>query len=45
MEFKEKKEPVEKLIFDMKLNLTQEDKKQLQKIINSYFRKKKHFVN
>jgi hypothetical protein len=41
---KDKKESVEKLIFSLRLNLTSEDKIQLQKMINSYYRKK-HIMN
>ena len=45
MNFKEKKEPVIGTIFGLDLYLTVEDKELLQKLIDSYFRKKKIFVN
>ena len=45
MNFKDKKEPVMKLIFGCNLNFTDEDKQQLQKLIDTYFRKKTGVAN
>lgn len=45
MNFKEKKEPVMEIVFGLGLHLTAEDKCLLQNLIDSYFRKKKNFVN
>jgi hypothetical protein len=45
MSFKEKKEPVTKLIFGLGMQFTPEDKKQIAKLIESYFRKRTNFVN
>lgn len=43
--FVEKKEKVEEIIFKLDLSMNDEDKKNVQKLIDSYFRKKKLFVN
>ncbi|MGM0497515.1 MAG: DUF6398 domain-containing protein [Bacteroidota bacterium] len=43
--FVEKKEKVEEIIFKLDLSMNNEDKKNIQKLIDSYFRKKKLFVN
>lgn len=43
--FKEKKEPVMKLIFESDLQFTDEDKKQLTNLTESYFRKRTRIVN
>ena len=45
MDFKEKKGHAENLIFNLKLNLTPEDKIQLKKLIDSYFRKRTNITN
>jgi len=45
MIFKEKKESVTKLIFSLDLDFTDEDEKQISKLIDSYFRKRTNFVN
>ena len=45
MNFKDKKKPVMKLIFGCNLNFTDEDKQQLQKLIDTYFRKKTGVAN
>ncbi len=39
MNFKDKKEPVTKLIFDLNLRFLNEDKKQLNKLISTYWLK------
>ena len=45
MNFKDKKEPVMKLIFELNLNFIEEDKEQLQKLIDTYFRKRNGVSN
>ena len=45
MDFKEKKEPVTQLVFNINLRFTEEDKIQLTKLIDSYFRKRANVVN
>ncbi len=40
MNFKDKKEPVTKLIFNLELGFSNEDKQQLNKLILTYFRKR-----
>jgi hypothetical protein len=41
MDLKEKKVHVEKIIYNLNLNYTEEDKINIQKLIDTYFRKKK----
>jgi hypothetical protein len=45
MNFKEKKEPVTELMLGCNLNFTDEDKQQLHKLIDTYFRKRTGVAN
>jgi len=45
MNFKDKKVPVTELLFGLNLELTSEDKKQIAKLIESYFRKRINITN
>jgi len=45
MSFKEKEKPVAELVFSFNLNYTKEDKMQLSKLIQAYFRKRANYVN
>ena len=45
MNFKEKKDPVTKLIFGLGLRFTSEDKERIGKLIESYFRKRTNISN
>ncbi|MEK6921309.1 MAG: DUF6398 domain-containing protein [Nanoarchaeota archaeon] len=45
MNFKKKEKPVTELIFCLNIEYTQEDKMQLSKLIQSYFRKRTNYVN
>ncbi|MEA3514191.1 MAG: DUF6398 domain-containing protein [Nanoarchaeota archaeon] len=45
MNFKEKKDPVKELIFGLDLKFTSEDKEQIERLIESYFRKRTNIVN
>ncbi|MBU0758230.1 MAG: hypothetical protein KKF44_09240 [Nanoarchaeota archaeon] len=45
MEFKEKKEPVMCNVFGLGLSMTDEDKVQLGNLVETYFRKRRNYVN